>query len=119
MPMSYRHKFTMDFSAKPDDAIAEYHIHWQKPGVMWCGSTDKAIKAQWLAENTDLGETAVCENSFITQADHSPLDWNTGGLPSFVISRNNMWYYDGSSNHTSIPFNPYLIRFFYFLGISW
>ncbi len=119
MPMSYRHKFTMDFSAKPDDAIAEYHIHWQKPGVMWCGSTDKAIKAQWLAENTDLGETAVCENSFVTQAKHSPLDWNTGGLPSFVISRNNMWYYDGSSNHTSIPFNPYLIRFFYFLGISW
>lgn len=113
-PFSGRGKYYVDFGSFPDDAIAEYHIHWHKPGIVYAYRDEFGnIGSYW---DFPTG-TVVTEQ--VTTRYHGLDDFATGGLPSLVFNRYDASYYHGGLIHWGWPIDYSIVRFFYFLGISW
>ncbi len=104
----------IDLGIAPNDAIAEYHTHWDKPGEtrdIISGGDGNYVNPRNIAENTPVGQRVLME-SFKTARYHGNWDFNTNGKPSIVINRYDGSYYPGYGGDYSI-ITPPINRFIY------
>jgi len=113
-PFSGRGKYDVNLGPFPDDAIAEYHTHWQKPGIVYAYRDQSGNIGPYLSFPDG---TVVTEQ--VTTRYHGLDDFATGGLPSLVLNRYDASYYNGGPIRWGWPIDYSVARFFYFLGISW
>ena len=113
-PFSGRGKHNVDFGSFPNNAIAEYHIHWQKPGIVYAYRDEFGnIGSYW-----DFPKGTVVTEQ-VTTRYHGLDDFATGGLPSLVLNRYDASYYNGGLIHWGWPIDYSIVRFFNFFSISW
>lgn len=108
----------INLGSAPDDAFAEFHTHWDKPGqtrFVMKGGNGNYVDYQTEHNNAIKTGRNVTLEKFTTQRYHGDWDYNTGGRPSLVINRYDGSYYSGTggkSTSISTPINRYLPNFY-------
>jgi len=95
-------------------AFAEYHTHWDKPGItryVLSGGDGTYVDPAQIARETPVGQRVALDR-FTTSRYHGDWDYNTGGRPSFVINRYDGSYFSGNGTNYSV-INPPMNRFIY------
>ncbi len=106
--------YDIDLGIVPDGAYAEYHTHWDRPGV----EIVQDVKGgPWMHksdfQSLHVGEIGIAVKGSETYRYHSPLDINYG-MKSLVINRYDASYYPGMGGMSSIqPITPPINRFVY------
>lgn len=99
-------------------AFAEYHTHWDKPGItryVLSGGDGTYVDPAQIARETPVGQRVALDR-FTTSRYHGDWDYNTGGRPSFVINRYDGSYFSGSGTNYSVinpPMNRFIYSFFF------
>lgn len=106
--------YSLSLGVAPKDALAEFHTHWDKPGI---DIVQDANGGPWMHKSTfqrlNQGKTNIKVIGSQTYRYHSPLDLG-GGHNSFVINRFDASFYPGIGGTSSIkPLSPPVNRFIY------
>jgi RHS repeat-associated protein len=108
----------VNLGLKPNGAFAEYHTHWDRPNLIRSVDINgNFTNANKLAQNTPVGQQAVMTN-YTTSQYHSPMDFNTGGLPSIVINRYDASFFSGYGTNYQV-INPSISRYFNLFNWLW
>ena len=106
--------YDMDLGAAPSGAIAEFHTHWDKPGL---DIVQDAKGGPWMRKSTfqrlNAGKTNILVNGSKTYQHHSPMDLGHG-YNSIVFNRFDASFYPGTGGMQNVqPFTPPINRFVY------